>query len=518
MLRLILYFLICLFFSFGVAAQQWLGISGSNYAGTNSVYTNPANVVDSRYKVYINLASNDIFLTNNFTNWEAPYSVLQLFSNTVPTQYRNPVNNNILFKDEYLAANQSSGLKHLHTIDDFRGPSALINLNNRQSVAVLTRVRTGINFTGMESQFSELIRTNIKNEGIQNQLVNLNGTTFNANSFVEFGLSFGQVLMSEDEDFVKVGLAVKRLVGLYSAHLMIDRANYDVVSDPANRTERLLRINSLVAQYGYTKNEAFENAKFSPGWILGNQSAGSGWGLDIGIVYEFRPDLRKFSYREKGVLKLDPSKNKYQFRVGVSLLDIGGLKYSNPNYVKNWDINTTNKVFNSKDYKKVQGLNDGLDRINASLNLSEDQAQSLFHTSLPTAFSVNFDYHYKNNIYINSVWTHALRSDNSIGIKSPSLLAVTPRWETKWAEVAMPFALLDNYSTFSFGLSARLGPVFLGTDNLGSILNIGTPRGLDLYFGASIPIFRKPPTVPNACFYEKGTRKSLIETMIFWKK
>ena len=58
---------------------------------------------------------------------------------------------------------------------------------------------------------------------------------------------------------------------------------------------------------------------------MGDQSAGAGWGVDVGIVYEYRPDNRKYVYRQKGVVKLDPSKNKYEFRVGVSLLDIGGI-------------------------------------------------------------------------------------------------------------------------------------------------------------------------------------------------
>ncbi|MBB6002471.1 DUF5723 family protein [Arcicella rosea] len=519
MFRLIFLFIIYVSFPLLGVSQQWLGISGSNYTGTNTLYTNPANVADSRYKVYVNLIGNDLFLTNNFINWDAPYSILQLFSNTVPSKYRNSSTQNIIYSDDYLATNQSNGKKHFHTIDDLRGPSIMISLNDQQAFALSTRIRTGINFTGMESQFAEFIRTGIKNVDLQNKLVSLNGTSFNTNSFVEIGLTFGQVLFDEEEDFVKIGGTIKRLVGLYSAHLMVNNANYGIINDPANPDERLLQLNNIIANYGYTLNGAYENARFSPSWLLGNDSAGNGWGFDIGFVYEYRPNLKKFSYREKGVLKLDPSKNKYKYRLGVSLIDIGGLKYTNPNYVKNWQVNTTNQVFNSADYKqKITDLDDAFERFSNSLNLNNAQAKTLFNSSLPTALSVNFDYHYKNNIYINSVWTQALRSDYSVGIKSPSLLAVTPRWETKWAEVAMPFALLDNYSTFSFGLAARLGPVFLGTDNLGSILNISKPRGLNLYFGASIPIFRRPPTVPNACFYENSSRKSFKEILMFWKK
>ena len=99
-------------------------------------------------------------------------------------------------------------------------------------------------------------------------------------------------------------------------------------------------------------------------------------------------------------------------------------------------------------------------------------------------------------------------------MKMPSSFSITPRWEGKWFEVAMPFVLFDNYNAFAFGIAGRIGPLFLGTDNLGSFLNINKPRSTDIYFGLSVPIFRKPPTLPNACFYEKTERKGWR----FWKR
>lgn len=519
MLKLVYISFLSLLLPLSSNAQQWLGISGSNYAGTNSLYTNPANIADSRYKVYVNLLGNDLFLTNNFTKWDAPYSVFQLMTNTVPSEHRNPITQNILYKDDYLAPNLNSGKKHMHVLDELRGPSVMINLNDRNAVGLLTRIRTGVNFTGMESQFAEFIRTGIKNEALENQLVSMRETAFNTNSFIEIGFTYGQELMNEGEDYLKFGVTVKRLVGLYSAHLLVNNANYNITENPTNPDERLLQVNNIIAQYGYTQSGAYENARFSPNWLLGNDSAGSGWGFDIGFIYEYRPDFKKYAYRKKGEAKLDPSKNKYKYRFGVSLNDIGGLKYANPNYVNNWHINATNQVFNSADYKeKIKDFNDAFDRLNTSLNLNDAQAKTLFNSSLPTSLNINLDYHYKNNIYINSVWNQSLRSNNSIGIKSPSLLAITPRYETKWIDLALPLVLLDNYSTFAFGLSARVGPVFIGTDNMGGILNIGKPRGLDFYFGASIPVFRQPPTVPNACVYDTPNRKSLKEILMFWKK
>ena len=162
----------------------------------------------------------------------------------------------------------------------------------------------------------------------------------------------------------------------------------------------------------------------------------------------------------------------------------------------------------------VESLDDAFERINKTVGLSDDKNLHNFTTGLPTALQINLDYHLKDKFYVNSLLVQGLRSNPSISMKVPSSLSITPRWEGKWIEVAMPFALLDNYNTFTFGLATRLGPLFFGTDNLGSFLNISRPRGTDLYFGLSVPIFNKPPTLPNACLYEKDPKKGWK----FWKK
>ena len=515
--KLILHFsattLFFVFITFKTHAQQWLGISGSNYAGTNSVYNNPANITDSRYKLYVNLLANDIFVSNNYVGYNAPYSMLKLLTNSAEQEYRNS-KNVIVFKNSYYDINPDGEPYHLNMSDDLRGPSFLYTINPKRSFGMLTRVRTILNFTGASLPLANLIRLGTDTLLLKNQDFALSGTTVNINSYAELGISYGQILKDEDEDFIKVGITLKRVVGIYNAHISIREANYEVINDPAEPKEQILRVNHLKADYGYTIEDSYKNSKPSFPWILGNQSAGSGWGMDVGFVYEYRPNVRKFTYREKGKRKLDPSKNKYEFKIGISILDIGGINYNNPYYVSNWEVDLNNKQFNSTDVSMVKGLDDTFNRINKTVGLSDDKNLHNFTTGLPTALQINLDYHLKDKFYVNSLWVQGLRGNPSISMKVPSSLSITPRWEGKWIEVAMPFALLDNYNTFTFGLATRLGPLFFGTDNLGSFLNISHPKGTDLYVGLSIPIFNKPPTLPNACFYEKDTKKGWK----FWKK
>ncbi len=511
--------LIFLVWSLPSYTQQWLGISGSNYAGTNSVYNNPANLADSRYKLYVNLVGNDLFFANNYVGWNAPYSVFQLLTNSAASEYRNS-KNIIIFKNAYYDINKGGEPFHANLLDDLRGPSVLFTINDRHSVGLLSRIRTITNFNGVSEPLAEVIRLGTDTLSLKNQPFNLSGTSLNVNCYAEIGLSYGQVLKDEDEDFFKVGVTVKRVVGIYSSNINIQESDYEIVDDPTdltllpNRKKQILKINTLKADYGFTTEGSYKNAKVSPSWVIGDQSAGAGWGVDLGIIYEYRPGNRKYTYREKGVAKLDPSKNKYEFRVGISLLDIGGISYNNPNYVRNWKVDVNNKTFNSSDVSMIDGSDDAYKRINETIGLNDLSSQSNFSTGLPTSFQINLDCHLRDKFYVNSLWVQRLRGNQSIGMKMPSSLSVTPRWEGKWFEVAMPFVLFDNYNAFAFGVAGRIGPLFLGTDNLGSFLNINRPRSTDIYFGLSIPIFRKPPTLPYACFYEKTERKGWR----FWKK
>lgn len=494
-------------------AQQLLGISGSNYAGTNSVYNNPANIADSRHKVYVNLVANDIFMANNYVGYNAPFSIFELLTNSAAQEYRNR-NNVIIFKNAYYDINSDGEPFHLNILNDLRGPSFLYTINSKRSIGLLSRVRTIVNFTGVPLPLANLIRLGTDTLLLKNQDFSVSNTVLNVNSYAEFGISYGQVLKDEDEEFIKVGITLKRVAGIYNANINIEEANYDIINDPSEPRKQILNLSRLKATYGNTTEDAFKNTKPGLSWIFGNQSAGSGWGIDLGIVYEYRSEIRKYSYRQKGVQKLDPSKNKYQYRIGVSILDIGGINYNNPFYVRNWEVDINNKNFKSDDVRDVKGLDDAFKRINQVVGLRDDQSASKFSVGLPTAFQVNSDYHIKDNFYVNSLWVQGLRGNNSRVMQMPSSLSVTPRWEGKWIEVGVSLALLDDYNSLTFGIGARLGPLFFGTDNLGSIFNISRPRGTDLYFGLSMPIFNRPPSLPNDCFYEKKEGRSWK----FWKK
>ncbi|MCY7353454.1 MAG: DUF5723 family protein [Cytophagaceae bacterium] len=508
----ILFFLI----SSRAVAQYLLGIGSSNYAGTNGLYLNPAHVADSRHKVFVNLATYDNFLTNNYLAWGAPYSVNGMFTNTVPDRYRSD-RGLILFRDEYLIEKLNGRDKRITLGADLRGPSVLYTINDRFGVALTSRLRLGGTLTHVSESVARLIRygtaetTRIEPEDFGT------GFALNLNGYAEFGGTFGAVLVNSDVDFIKAGVTLKRLVGLYSAHMIADNLAYKFVSDPTTRGKANVLIENVDVRYGHTDEDAFLNAAPTPQFLLGRQSAGGGWGVDLGIVYEYRPDIGKYDYREKGVRRFDPGQNKYQFRLSVSLLDVGAVRYRNPAYVSAYDVSRTNRLIDDNAFDKIGGSDDFLAAVNTTLGVTDSDRQTSFRSALPTALQVSLDYKVQENMYVNALLMQRLGSTRTIGMTAPNVLAITPRYERKWLEASLPVVFFDDYRAMTIGLALRAGPIFIGTDHLSGFLNIGNPKGYDAYFGAHIPIFRRRPAGPDACWYEKKEKRGLRKLM-FWKK
>lgn len=499
----------------GVAsAQYFLGVSGSNYAGTNGLYLNPAGVADSRHQVFVNLVSNDLFLTNNYLAWSAPYSLLGLMTNTVAKRHRNS-RGQILYRDTYLAERLNGRAKHLRFGGDLRGPSVLVTLNDRHGFALTSRLRTNLNVTDVNEPAARLIRYGTTNEKIPaeafGQRLNLNAT-----GAFELAATYGRVLQNDEDRFIKVGLTAKRLIGLYTAHLLANDIDYRFEPDARMPRRTNVRLETLTAKYGYTEEGAFQNFNLTPAWLLGRAPAGAGWGVDLGMIYEHRPDHRKYSYRDRNQRRYDPSKNKYQYRLSLSLLDLGGMRFRNPAYVNHYQVQRQNVLFTENNFVDIGGVDDVFAGIDQTLELTDSDRQTSFWKTLPTALHAGLDYKIRERVYVNTVWVQSLTSNRTLTMDLPSVLAVVPRYETKWFEAALPVALADNYSRLTLGASLRLGPIFLGTDHLGGVLNLGNPRGLDLYFGATVPILRSGPKSALECFPKKE-RKGIVKR-IFGKK
>jgi Family of unknown function (DUF5723) len=504
-IRFIIYFF--LFFSnFYSFSQQYLGIVGSNYAGTNSIYANPANSVGSPHKIYINLAAADLFLGNNAIKWDAPYSFVKLLSGAVNKSKK------VIWRKSYLIPVENDREKNLNGLVDARGPSVLYSIDNKQSIAITSRGRGGVSFTNVSPEIAKLIQYGPRNPTIIRSAQDLN-LSLNMNAFAEIGLTYGKDISINPEEAIKVGVSIKRIIGLANFHMIAKESDYQLVNnvqnplDPTTYFNDVLYLQKVNAKYGNSDEDTgLEDFSFRPGYWAGKASPGRGFGLDLGVSYEYRPEIHKYSYKVKGVQHYDETKTKYAYKVGVSLIDIGRVRFDNPTYVSNFQTVTDNRyVFDNQ--MKLFPNSRLIRSVNNTLGVSETSDANSFTSNLPTTIQTYIDYKVKENVYVYGTWVQNLNGENSLGMRMPSLISVVPRYESKWIEVAMPLNLLNDYQLLTIGLSTRLGPFFIGSDNLQGLLNIGSPRGMDLYAGLNIPIYYKLPKTATDCYYDEPSSR-----------
>ena len=100
---------------------------------------------------------------------------------------------------------------------------------------------------------------------------------------------------------------------------------------------------------------------------------------------------------------------------------------------------------------------------------------------LPVAMSGQFDYSVTPNVYVNASIIQRIYF-SKYEIQRPNQVAVTPRYEKRNWEVAMPYSLY-NYKYSRIGLAGRYKWIVLGTDKLGAFLGTNDLTGFDFYFG-----------------------------------
>ena len=504
--RIVLFLLLSLSLN-GADAQHWLGLTPSNYAGVNALFQQPAQVADSRYRLYINVVGLDGYGYNNYVRWNAPYSMPGFLLGRVPAPYHN-AQGDTRFSPDNLSERMNGGIKKGFGGGEIRGPGLLISSRTgRWGVGITSRIRAGGAVTNTTESLAHLIRTGLPGaQVLPTAAVAAQHGTVSFGSYGEIGLTLGYVVRNNDEHFWKVGASLKRLVGLYNVHLSVADADYQLTPDPYAPGLTALNIRQWSGSYGYTTEDAYKSPQAD--WLLG-RGPGAGWGADLGVVYEYRPDARRYRYTENGERLQDASRNKYRYRVSASLTDVGMIRYTNPAYVTQYDqLSGTNRLLVHRSFMGVQNADAFFGRVEDILGANRPERQTAFRSVLPTALNLSVDYKINENLYVNGTWVQPLLSPAATGLYRPAVVAITPRYELPQAEVSLPVSWQGNYANLCVGLAVRLGPLVLGTDHLPGLLTLGKPRGANVYLSTAIPLLRPAPRDPLACYYPATTQSA----------
>ncbi|MCX6248527.1 MAG: DUF5723 family protein [Bacteroidetes bacterium] len=459
-------------------AQEALGIVNSNYTGVNSLWINPANAANSRNTVSINILAGDLFVNSNYVFvHRKDYGLLKIFRVNIDDPkymyiYSYPEFN---FTDtvQYYDYYKNSTPKRLYLNERIAGPSLLYKSGDH-AFSFTTAFRSNVSGTNIPCDVANFGFRGL--DFIPQQDITYSDGHFEIAmlSWIELGAGYTYTFYNDGRNSLSAGISLKYLLGTAAAYATFKNITYRI---PYQDT---LIVYDMNATIGIALPMDYSTNKFS----LSPLVRGKGIGGDIGITYERltgRPaNSSLFSGSNSG------EENDYQFRAGISILDVGRINFTTSAEVHKFN-NVTNRIWPGLIGFKGKSIGQFL--RSASYNLLGDSAASLsdqsnFYMWLPSALSAQFDYNFGNQVYLNATFVQGI-TFGSPGIRRETLLALTPRYETRIWEVNLPLSIVD-FKHPAIGLAVRIYSLVIGTEKLGTLVNLTNVRGLDLYFSLGI--------------------------------
>jgi outer membrane protein OmpA-like peptidoglycan-associated protein len=498
-------------------AQDFLPVLNDNYMGINQVTLQPASIVDSRFKVDINLFGFNSDIYNDMIRFKSagvvnPFSILTNEDWWDENSYMADPNG----KDKSAYMNQTG-----------QGLGFLVAIGSKHAIGFTYRVRNVMNADDISEPLGRSIYTDFKENEEYPEIPSYWNKWYHDENlravhhiYTDYGFSYATEIFNKGANYLKTGLTVKLLQGISGASMQADDFYYYFYQQEGSNEADYMSWNSPYVyagvsdnwNWGSNQNDGFTNQfKYS-------FTAKPSVGLDFGVVYEFRPKYKDYQYNMDGKTGIERKDlNKYLLKVGVSVVDIGRLRYEKqyhsadftadftPDYLARFESGN-NSVPTNTHWMDIEEVSLGFppyvnfsdtiyqravtDRGTAT---GEDNEEN-FTIKLPTALSLQVDVNIVKGLYVNLTTFTGLnqgygKTGNSHYMSNYS---ITPRYEHKWFGIMIPVQY-NQFQKLNVGLGLRAAFFYMGVNNLFSGL-FNDPYGMSVYFGVKIPIWQgKPP-------------------------
>jgi len=461
--------LLCFHNVISVFAQQYLGIRSSNYAGVQSACLNPSSIADSKLKWDLNVLSTSTVFDNTFLF--IPRDSLHVFG------FKNIIND-IIYQRQFYTHFDPQHPDKLYNVtlsNELLGPSFMINTGKRSAIGLTTAARSYTNINDITGHFAQNAFVYLGVPDLWNKTFHDSTATLNTMGWLEYGLTYSRVIYKNERNEVKGGVTLKYLQGIAAGYFKNTNLNYNIINE-AN----LVFTNSSI-DYGRTDYNTLIHTN-------GNQHLihGDGFGASVGFTYLHFKNLSEENMN-------DGNEKRYVYRIGISALDIGSIdfdKYSAAYHLQadtarysNWK---TGHIYNNIQF----------DRTLSAVFYNNDSAKSLqadhFNMKLPAAISLQADWNFYRNFFVNATIIKSIRNKNNPGAIRPDVYSITPRYEKAQFELSIPVSLL-YYGHWQprIGIAARAGCFFIGGDALGGLLKLNDFEGADFYAGIHVFFTKK---------------------------
>ncbi len=435
--------------------QQYIGLNTASFSAVNHIPNNPSWVTHSHDGMEIMLFSVNALAGNNAFSLRKKY-VFNGFEEA-------PVDGIDIIRDEQIYR------KHVWANLEISGPAVSFKYKDEHHFGFYTRVRQIYRGGNINSSALEILGKT-PTEVFYDQPVTYTKAGFTTHTFAEVGISYGRILINDYYNVVKAGASLKYLAGFVGASVYTRSLEYTQKSSDTVASIQ----GDISAMYTYNAGAYIDNTAQNDLTSWFQRAGRGGLGLDIGAQYEFHPNG-------------DPNKpSPYLFSVSASITDIGSIGYVADTGSGTYDVAMKNLDIDQYQYREHEGINWYTLRLQSDTNIAVNNRTPAekFRIGLPTALRVNADYNLSNhfNFAVNLLLN--LRG-NSKTIYKPgyvNCLNFTPSYRSRYFSFGVPFSIM-GYQTIAIGANLRIGPLYIGSTSIASMLLVNRLQNIDGYAG-----------------------------------
>lgn len=435
--------------AYNTYAQQFIGMTTNNYSAVHQLPLNPAWVNNALTGPEVNLFAVNVLAGNNA--YMANMSILSHISgNTSPVEGK-----------DYGPLTDPKN-KKLWLNADIIGPGASFTYKGQYQLGIYTRFRTIANGGNVSKANFDII-SDENHPQFYNHQLNYQNVGAVAHAFGEVGFSVGKLVRNDEYIKVGIGANIKYLIGYAAINAFSNSLTYHRRSDSL-----LYATGDATLLYTYNVTPGSND--------LATRAGRGSLGLDIGMFYEYYGND-------------DPNITvPYKFSIAASITDIGSVSYVGDAGSGNYTINGNPTEINNVELQDVD--NDEfayyLSRLQGIGYITSKEKADKFRIGLPTALRINTDWNLGSKVYVSVNTLLNLRGNNG-EVYNPgyaSYLNITPRIDLKAFKIGLPITLM-KYKTLNMGAVAYLGPLFVGSSSLLSLVTGQNISNIDAYAGLS---------------------------------
>jgi len=454
--------------TFNVVGQNPIMLASGRYAGNYGIQLNPSTLAFDRPFWSVQLAGGGIGFQNNLVsakglNFAGVLLGTNQFIQTDNERARaRPIGT--LDADALLQEHIDQPMRLRQSA--FVMPLAATFQWGKHGFGFFTQLRQQLHVNELAARMVKQQWEGFLYEPLIDSLVSSKNLDLQFDAWSEIGATYSYRIYQSWTRSMSIGITAKALIGLRSMHMDLDRLDYTVNLPDS------VRINDIQGRYARS---------------LGQDENGRGFAVDLGYTYvkidtyssrrpKKRRSTRSFNFRRAGAIRKEAP--DYLWKLGVSVLDLGLIRYNANQYALNAQASytTTAKFFDFSQQNYDATL------MNPLLNNGLVLTSQGFTVGAPTALSVQFDGKIYEQFYFYAGWVQRIPIFGEYSMRRTNYLTAAGRFELAKMEINIPMTLIE-YEWLNIGLSARFGPLMIGTDGFGSLFGLHRSSGADVYFG-----------------------------------